>query len=154
MLVCLSDSWKIPVGYFLINGLSGIQKADLIKKCLSLVHESGVVVTSITFDGATSNFAMCKCLGADFNDIENLKTSFKHPITNEEVYIFLDPCHMLKLIRNCLGSQKVLTDGENNLIKWDYIELLVTHQDIEGLHAATKLRLRHLYLPGKKWRYA
>jgi hypothetical protein len=32
-----------------------------------------------------------------------MTTSIIHPTTGEEVFIILDPCHMLKLARNALG---------------------------------------------------
>jgi hypothetical protein len=51
---------------------------------------------------------------------------------------------MLKIIRNCLASQGKLTDGDGNEILWIFFENLVNLQNIEGLHAATKLRKRHL----------
>lgn len=31
MLVCLNGSWKIPVGYFFLDGLTGLDKAELVK---------------------------------------------------------------------------------------------------------------------------
>ncbi|CAH1981442.1 unnamed protein product [Acanthoscelides obtectus] len=86
MLVALNCSWKIPVGYFLINGLTGAEKANLLEHCLEFVHSSGVTVTSITFDGAPSNVAMCKVLGANFNVEGDFKSYFLHPITKD--YIF------------------------------------------------------------------
>lgn len=144
MLVCLNESWKIPVGYFLIDGLSGSEKAELLKKCLEFVNESGVIVSSITFDGAPANFTMCKHLGANFENLLALKTVFNHPVTNDKIFIFPDPCHMIKLIRNCFASQKYLKDYEGQLIDWDFLVKLVELQNIEGLQAATKIRTRHL----------
>lgn len=152
MLVPLNGSWKIPVAYFLLDGLAGSAKADLVKKCLEFVHESGVTVTSLTFDGAAANFTMAKHLGADFNDPQHLKTYFIHPLTSDKIFIFLDPCHMLKLIRNCFGSQKILKDIGEKDIMWEFLSKLVTLQTEEGLHAATKLRLRHLQWTKEKMR--
>lgn len=51
---------------------------------------------------------------------------------------------MIKLIRNSLGSKKILYDTEGKTICWSYFEKLVTLQEDEGLHAATKIRKRHL----------
>lgn len=144
MLVGINSSWKIPVGYFLVNSLSAAEKAELVKKCLAFINESGVIVTSLTFDGAASNFSMCEKLGADFSDPHNLKPQFDHPITNEPIFIYVDPCHMIKLIRNSLASKGEIIDMDNNKIKWAYISQLVEKQNLEGLHAATKLRMRHL----------
>lgn len=144
MLVCLNGSWKIPVGYFFLDGLTGKEKAELVKRCLEFIHESGVTVTSLTFDGAPVNFTMATSLGADFSNFQYLKSSFLHPITANEIFIFLDPCHMIKLVRNTFGTQKYLTDISNQTINWDYLVKLVNKQSFEGLHLATKIKLRHL----------
>ncbi|XP_030762132.1 uncharacterized protein LOC115886942 [Sitophilus oryzae] len=87
MLVCINGSWKVPVGYILIDGLSSSEKAGLVNKCLRFVHESGIVVTSFTFDSAATNLSMCEKLGADFSDPLNLKSWFAHPITHDPIYI-------------------------------------------------------------------
>ncbi|KAF0693340.1 THAP-type domain-containing protein, partial [Aphis craccivora] len=54
MLVALNSNWKIPVAYFLINGISAEEKSNLVNKCLSNVYDTGAVVKSLTFDGAAS----------------------------------------------------------------------------------------------------
>lgn len=144
MLVCLNGSWKVPVGYFLVNGLVATEKAELVKKCLGFLYESGIRVISLTFDGAPSNFSMAEKLGADFSDPSNLRTKFECPISKQEIYINPDACHMIKLVRNCFASQSGLRNNENMEVKWSYVSTLVDKQDIEGLHAATKLRHRHL----------
>lgn len=55
----------------------------------------------------------------------------------------LDPCHMMKLVRTALSDFNFLDDN-NNEIKWEYFDNLVTLQKIEGLHCATKIRRRHI----------
>lgn len=144
MLVCLNDSWKIPVGYFFLDGLAAIEKAELVKKCLEFTSETGITVSSLTFDGAPVNFTMAAKLGADFSDVRSLKTYFLHPVTGQKVFIFLDPCHMIKLVRNTFGSQKYLQDYSGNEINWTLLEQLVEKQNYEGLHLATKIKKRHL----------
>lgn len=67
MLVCLNEGWKIPVGYFFTNGLVASEKANLVNRCLEIVAQSGVKVTSLTFDGAASNISMAQKLGAYFS---------------------------------------------------------------------------------------
>jgi len=73
MLVAINGHWKIPVGYFLLNSLNGVERASLLEKCLELIEMIGVEVHSVTFDGASVNINMCKCLGANFE----LGTAFK-----------------------------------------------------------------------------
>lgn len=144
MLVCLNDAWKIPIAYFLIDGITGSQKAQLVIKCLEFIQESGVTVTSLTFDGLPANFTMASELGANLKNPNNLKTMFQHPVTGDDIFIFLDPCHMLKLVRNCFGTKRMLIDKDKREINWEYVTKLVEKQNVEGLHAATKVRMRHL----------
>lgn len=49
MLVSLKEKWKVPVAYFLIDSLSASERAILVKKALELLHESGIVISSLTF---------------------------------------------------------------------------------------------------------
>lgn len=63
MLVALNSNWKIPIGYFLLNGLSGDEKANLVRMALNIVHDTGVIIKGLTFDGAASNFSMASSLG-------------------------------------------------------------------------------------------
>ncbi|VEN64055.1 unnamed protein product [Callosobruchus maculatus] len=151
MVVALNGTWKIPVAYFLINKLCASEKANLLLNCLEFVHETGVEIVSVTFDGAPTNLSMCRVLGADFKDTENLKTYFLHPVTENKVFIFLDMCHMFKLIRNCLGSSKIM-ENNSGIIDWQYMEKLCDLQEREGLHAATKLKRRHLLWMKEKMR--
>lgn len=85
MLVVVNDHWNIPVGYFLLNGLSGAEKANLINKCLNFLQESEITVSCLIFDGHMSNINMCTQLGLNFNNVENLKISFRHPVTSEDI---------------------------------------------------------------------
>ncbi|GBM30723.1 hypothetical protein AVEN_39982-1 [Araneus ventricosus] len=74
LLVCIKSHWKLPIGYFLSNGLSSTQKQTLIKHCLALLHQNNVIVVSLTFDGLSNNFPMAKQLGCNFDYVNSLKT--------------------------------------------------------------------------------
>ncbi|KAG8175617.1 hypothetical protein JTE90_019429 [Oedothorax gibbosus] len=106
----LNGNWKVPVAYFLINGLNAIERANLISEALTHIHETGVDIVSLTFDGTSTNISSVNELGANIS-VDNLKHYFPHPVTKEPVYVILDACHMLKLVRNCLASKGSLFDG-------------------------------------------
>lgn len=144
MLVALNSRWKIAVGYFLLNGISALEKANLVTECLKIISECDIRIASLTFDGTSTNFAMSTKLGAVLSYPE-AKPWFLHPITNERVHIMLDVCHMVKLIRNTLADWGLLVDGEGRVINWNYFKDLVHLQKTEGLHAANKLCRRHVY---------
>ena len=151
MVVGINDSFKLPVGYFLIDGLGGVERSNLVQQCLSQLHNVGVDVVSLTFDGAASNIAMVKSLGCELDCCSaQFKTHFKHPITECPVSVFFDPCHMLKLIRNTLGDKGSIVDDRNEFIKWDYVKKLHDLQDCEGLHLGNKLRHAHIAFYKKK----
>lgn len=144
MLVSLDSHWKVPCGYFLINGLSGKERANIVKLCLTKLHETGVHVTSLTCDGLRCNFTMFKDLGASVEEASAMSTSFPHPVTQDKVYCFLDACHMVKLVRNALSALGCLRDASGASVSWHYIVQLQELQEKEGLHAATKLRAAHI----------
>lgn len=144
LLNCINGNWKIPVGYFLIAGITGEQKQGLVLQCLEKCHEVGVQVVSLTFDGPPVNLTMATKLGCNL-DHTSLKTSFKysspslntsvtHQSTNEEVVIFLDPPHMVKLIRNTLGEKGSLIDDNNEMVSWNYLKELHKLQENESFH--------------------
>ncbi len=43
MFVAINSCWKVPIAYFLINGISSQEKSNLVNICLSNVHEAGVI---------------------------------------------------------------------------------------------------------------
>nr|CAH7724979.1 unnamed protein product [Callosobruchus chinensis] len=149
MLVALNGSWKLPIAYFCISGLSGAEQASLVNNLLRFIHDTGVIVCSVTFDGARQNVSMAEHLGANLN-LDTLQASFAHPVDNHKVFLFFDACHMLKLVRNCLATYKTLTTKNNETIDWQYFEKLVAVQNKEGLTAATKLRKRHIQWENEK----
>lgn len=143
MAVGINTNWKIPLGYFLINKMTSEQRANLLKQCLKLCSETGIKVVSITFDGLAANISMVKQLGCCF-DIDNINPTFCHPATNEKVALFLDACHMVKLVRNTLGDKKLIFDEDNNKIEWNYVKELHELQEIGVLHLGNKLRSAHI----------
>ena len=58
MVVALNDNWKIPVAYFMIDGMNGVERANLVKQCLLKLHDFGVSVKTLTCDGPSCNFSM------------------------------------------------------------------------------------------------
>ena len=144
MAVCVNSTWKVPLGYFLVNGLTGEERANVIKICIERLCETGVEVVSVTCDGPSCHFAMLSALGASLSPA-NLQACFPHPLkVGKSIYIFMDVCHMLKLVRNTFAELGILVDGENGKISWRYITELQKLQDKEGLRLANKLKQDHI----------
>lgn len=144
LVVSVDGSWKIPVAYFLINSLTGAEKANIVKEVLKKLHTIGVTVTSITCDGPSAHFTMAKHLGGEVKDIFNLKPYFEHPFTKSKVFIIFDACHMLKLIRNNWARCRVFVNSQGQTIDYKYIELLHQIQENEKCSLGNKLRKSHM----------
>lgn len=112
-------------------------------------------MVSLTFDGTTTNVAMAKSLGCCFEP-GKLKTYFSHPEPQikQNIYVFLDPCHMLKLIRNTLAVKTLWSNKEP--VCWKFIEKLHELQEGESLHLGNKLKSSHIKFTKQKMkgRYA
>ena len=74
----MNGSWKIPVGYFPVYALKGVERANLVSQCLLRLSDIGIKVRSLTCDGPTVPMAMFRELGACIHP-ENLDPSFPHP---------------------------------------------------------------------------
>lgn len=142
LIVALNSYWKIPVGYFLIHGSTAEEKTNVLKTVISNVYDTGAIVKTLTFDGAASNVSVARYLKTD---LYKSVPWFPHPVTQEDICIFLDPAHMVKLVRNTLGDYGVLYDAEDKPIEWKYFKDLVTLQEAEKIHLATKIRRRHIF---------
>lgn len=55
MLVTVNGSWKIPVGYYLINSLSAGLKMNLIQEYVTRLHDINLTVVSVICDGLRSD---------------------------------------------------------------------------------------------------
>ena len=100
-------------------------------------------VIAPTFDSLHWNFKVGNNLGARL-DAVNLKTSFPHSITGNDVYIFLNPSNCLKLVCNTLGSKGSIFDANKHIIDWNYIPKLERTQQEQGVLAVMKIRNRHI----------
>lgn len=78
------------------------------------VSKLGAKVKNITFDGMYVNFSTCEEMGASFN-IANFNPAIRNPFDK-----ILDPCHMIKLIRNYLKNESVILDSHNREIHWKH----------------------------------
>lgn len=122
-----------------------MQKKQIVIMACEYVFECGAVVIALTFDGIFSNLTCAKLLGCEFNDFKNIKTTFLVEKFNTEVCAFLDPVHVLKLMRNLFDHFKVFYDADNNRIDYNYVVKLVELQESEGLHLGNKLTKSHVF---------
>ena len=144
MAVCVNGSWKVPLAYFLVNGLDGKERANIVRLCNEKLSDTGALVVSLTCDGPSCHFSMLSELGANL-DPSSMKPYFFNPSDAEaKIYVLLDACHMLKLVRNTLADKGILFDSNGGKILWQYLVSLEKLQDKEGLRLANKLKPMHI----------
>lgn len=114
--------FSIPVAYYFITNLNAEEKKTVLLGVIKAITNAGVKLVNLTFDGLSSNFGMCQQLGASLS-LPNPETYFTNPFDESKIFIMLDACHMLKLLRNCIGTFD-LRDGEGRIISWKYFESL------------------------------
>ncbi|GFN80520.1 THAP domain containing 9 [Plakobranchus ocellatus] len=142
--VAVNGSWKIPLGYFVIDGMSGRERANLVKECLHRLHDTGASAIALTCDGPSCHLSMLNELGACMAP-DMLRSSFPHPAdATANVQMMLDACHMLKLVRNAFAEGAVCCDINGRPISWKFVEILHELQETEGLRLANKLKIGHL----------
>lgn len=42
LITCINERWKIPVAYFLVAGLTAMEKSEITKKVLEFIVPSGI----------------------------------------------------------------------------------------------------------------
>lgn len=117
--------FNLPIQFEFINCLQSHEKPAMILMALDVLTKIGIKVIAITFDGLANNFTTCVLLGAIFNVDNNFRPYIINPITKKKVYIILDPPHMVKLLRNCIGTLKTLHHSDGFKIDWKFFEALI-----------------------------
>lgn len=137
-------SMEFPLAYYFIDTLNKTQRRDLLLDIIQAVTECGIKITNITFDGYSSNVPMCELLGANLDvESDSFQPYFFNSMTDEKIYIIMDPCHAEKLLRNTLANKKIIYDDKNGKIEWRFFESL--YECSKGNKLRThKLTKRHI----------
>jgi len=129
--------------------LNSAQKVELVRHALHVLANTGVKIICLTFDGCSTNITAAKLLGCNFS-VDELNTSFAFEYDDSKIVAILDPAHMIKLVRNAFGEEKIFLDYENYEINFEYVQRLCFLQEQEGCHLANKLRKNHILFLNRK----
>ena len=67
-----------------------------------------------------------------------------------KIYVFLDACHMKKLVQNTTSDWQIQKNEDDNTIQCQFIKKLHQLQKSEGLHLAIKLWAVNIKLKPQK----
>lgn len=141
MLNGINVPFQMPVAFYFIGTLSGIEKSNLLRQISTAIHKCGVRIMTVTFDGFSTNLTMCEHLNADF-DLS--KPYIYLPDDDRKIYIILDPSHMEKLARNCVAANKFLTVENEQKIEWSFFESLEKFRVEKNFVLTHKLNKKHM----------
>lgn len=115
---------EVACWIFFCNHLNSEQKKNLVRRCISVLIDTGINVVSLTFVGCATNVSMARALGCNLTPFPQIiKTDFK--VFNDlNVNIFFDPAHMVKLVRNTFGEKRQLIDYNNGVIDFKFLNTL------------------------------
>lgn len=132
------------MGYFFSDGLNATDKKVIVTNVLNALEEAKVKVIAFTFDGTRANILTAELFGCHLRiDDHPLVTHFEHPLGGQNVYVILDGCHMIKLVRNHFAAKRAL-NTMHGLADWSYIEQLNTLQNLSNASIAQKLTNKHV----------
>lgn len=145
MLTGINYCLEFPVAYWVIDTLDKKQRKELLLKVIDAVSKTGIKIKLTTFDGYSSNIPMCELLGANLEiRSPSFQTFFNNPYNDEKIYIFVDPCHTVKLVRNTLGNKGTLYNGKGERIEWKFFESLIEYSRSNNfqIHKMSKKHLQ------------
>lgn len=143
MVNAVNDDFNIPVAFHFIRELNAAERACLLEEVITSITALNIRIKGVIFDGLAANISMCKQLGASFLT-KDFRPHFPCPNTTEKFFIFLDPSHMIKLVRNTIGHFKVIYDDNNQKIQWKYFEELERFGREKGYTMTHKLTKKHI----------
>lgn len=148
MINGINETFNIPVTYYFINALDTTEKMFLVLTIIKAITEIGVSIAMLTFDGLSTNISAMELLGACFR-LNDMKPYIRNPVNDKKIFIMLDPPHMIKLMRNYIGSCKEMFDQEGRSIEWKFYENLEAIRKSKEF-VTHKLTNRHINYEEKK----
>lgn len=125
LVVSVNDNRKLPIAYFLINSLTGEEKANIVRQAIIRLTNEGISILSVTCDGPSAHFKMANIFGASVRNILDIQPYFKHPLhANKKIYVIFDACHMIKLLRNSWAECENFIDSKERKIDYGLIRKL------------------------------
>jgi len=148
--VGLLGHWKLPLGYYLTDGVNSQVQCSVITDVVTKLWECGSLAVSVTFDGLSCNLKTVELLGGSV-DVDQMHSCFPHPVVPDfYVRIILDACHMVKLMRNLLCEYQIIKIPNIGSAKWQHIALLHEEQKTQGLNLGNHLSQQHIQYKQQK----
>ncbi|KAL4143950.1 hypothetical protein QTP88_006198 [Uroleucon formosanum] len=135
----LFSKWKQPLYYDYDSPMTQLLLFDII----SQLYICGFNVAAVVNDMGSTNIRLRKNLG-----ITPTKTSFTHPISGKQIYMFADVPHLMKLVRNHFIDSGFILPNKKYIRKQVIQEIVSLNKgDLSCVH---KVIDRHLNAIGSR----
>ena len=136
----IKDKWKQAIGNFLSSGpMSGECMEELIRKCITKLHDIGLTVILGVSDQGSNNQNLFQTI----LKVTTEKPYFYH--NDAKVFVMYDPPHLLKNVRNNFKKHGYTIDG--NDILWTHLIDFHEKDSSKPIRMAPRLTRRHIELP-------
>jgi hypothetical protein len=146
-IVSFTKKFKCPVAYFFVNKITSSLQKQFLLLAIEKLFNIGIIVRSITCDGCITNLKTIQILGCNLSP-DNMCAKFEHPQNKSNIFCILDPCHVLKLLRNAFGE--ITLSSLNGQILFSFIDKLNQLQEREDLKLANAISNAHVNFKQKK----
>ena len=140
MIRGLASKSKQPIGYFLSSGpIRAKTLQSLTRSCISKVTETGLNVVALVCDQGSNNRSFIQHLE---------KVTIYRPYLmyeNRKIFVFYDPPHLLKNVRNNLKKADLRID--EGVVSWQHIVDFYNFDKGQPIQMAPKLKDRRIELP-------
>ena len=141
MVSGLFAHWKQPLGFFISKSSTPAEiLRERVLDCVSRLCNVGLKVNAVVSDQGASNQKMVKYLQVTVE-----KPYFMYG--ERKIFVFFDPPHLLKSIRNNLKMHDFSLNGHR--ISWKHIESVynIDKQNVISMKRVPKLTAKHIDLP-------
>ena len=134
----LRDNWKQPFAFmFSSSAIKADTVQGLLLDCLSQLHAIGLNVKAVISDQGSNFVSTYKSMGVTVDE-----PFFK--VNDKTIFVFYDPCHLLKSARNVLEKNTVHCD--KSIATLEHIKRLYSLDAKRRYRLAPRLTSQHVNL--------
>lgn len=121
MAVCLNGNWKLPLGYFMTNGLHGREIASLVRLTIAKLSDNGVKTIGVSCSGDLDSVMRSHIDTSP----RSVGTLFKVGSDKEVICLVPDLEVALKRVQSSLKSLGTIVGSDGKDVKWNYFQELL-----------------------------
>ena len=87
LVVVLRGYWKVPLAYYMINGILGELQSQIVLSAVAGLHEIDIQCRTVVMDSHATNVKMAEILGCSVRP-DCIKSFFSHPDSGHQIYVF------------------------------------------------------------------